>query len=148
MVTAINRHRAESPERWAKALQRAIEHGVEVFVSAVDGQRFATSATQLDTLYPVDAYSCACPAALAGDPVCQHRAALRIVLGWIALDDVSTETPATIDCGACHGCGWNYVETNGGRTFPDQITCRRCGGSGQMPVRIVRASPATSLAAD
>ena len=138
----------ETAERWAKALERAIAHGIEVFTSAVDGQRFATSATQLDTLYPVDAYTCACPAALAGDPVCQHRAALRFILGWLSLDDAPGDPAATIDCGACHGRGWWYAEAMGGRVFPEKVACPRCDGSGQMPVRLHAIAVPPALAAD
>ena len=138
------------PERWATALERALANGIEVFTSAVDGQRFATSATQLDTLYPVDAYSYACPAAMAGDPVCQHRAALRFILGWLTVpgpDDV--ETPASIPCPACAGHGWTYAEVDGGRSWPDHTPCRRCDGTGRLAV-VLRALPAVvpALAAD
>src|SRR5690349_19375552 len=115
MATPVVRNRVDSPERWQKALARALEAGIEIFVSASDGQRFATSATLLDTIYAVDAHSCACPAGAAGDPVCQHRAAVRYTLGWLTLEDRSPDTAATVDCGVCHGRGWLYYEVASGR---------------------------------
>jgi hypothetical protein len=87
-----------------------------------------------------------CEAAVAGDPVCMHRAAVRFVLGWLTLPE-PTDTAATVDCGACSGRGWSYAEAMGGRTFPDQIVCDRCKGAGQMPVRIRTLAPAPVAAA-
>lgn len=77
-----SRRRSETPERWQRALQRAIDNGIEVFQAADSGERFVTSASKLDTLHRTDGYSCSCEAALAGDPVCQHRAVVRFILGW------------------------------------------------------------------
>jgi hypothetical protein len=131
-----------------KALERAIRNGIEIFVADDDGERFATSASHVDHLHRVAAYDCTCEAALAGDPVCQHWAALRYILGWIAPDDTTTEMPATIDCAVCHGRGWSDFQTNGGRTFPEPVACRRCAGTGQMPGRIRTLAPAPALAAD
>lgn len=149
MATPVVRQRIESAERWRKALERAIANGIEIFVADDDGERFATSASHADRLHRVDAYSCTCEAALAGDPVCQHRAALRFVLGWLSLDAKPTETPATIECGACNGRGWRYVEVAGGRSFPDKIACARCASSGRMPVRLRTIAPhPAALAAD
>lgn len=74
--------RFETPERWQRALQRAIDNGLEVFSVSDTGERMVTSASKLDTLHRTDGYSCTCEAALAGDPVCQHRAVVRFVMGW------------------------------------------------------------------
>ena len=147
MVTAINRHRVASSERWQAALRRALEKNIEVFVVADTGERMATSASHLDQLHRVTADTCTCPAAVAGDPCCLHRAALRFVLGQLTLDEPE-ETPATIPCPDCVGKGWAYQEVDGGRAWPDQIPCRRCRSTGRVLVSIVRTPHAPSLAAD
>lgn len=51
--------RTETPERWAKALDRALQGSVEIFTTA-SGQRFATSTSQLDLLYRVTPETCEC----------------------------------------------------------------------------------------
>ena len=81
------------PERWAKALERAVENGLEVFAVADTGERFVTSASRLDVLHRPDGYSCTCEAAVAGDEVCQHRAVVRHLLGW--LPEPTAPAPAT-----------------------------------------------------
>jgi hypothetical protein len=146
------RAKPETPERWAKALERAIANGVEPLQIAGTGEWVVTSASKLGTVYRTDGFACECDAALHGDGVCQHRAVVRFVLGLLTLPQQEPAampmTLTTIDCGACHGRGWNYVETNGGRAFPEQVACRRCVGTGQVPVRIQTLTPAPALAAD
>lgn len=159
MVTAVTRQRIESPERWAKALQRAIAHGIDILDIAGDPGHFAVeSQSRPGVVHLVDAAGrgCTCEAATTGDPVCAHRAIVRFVAGLLTMPvapavpakGTPAETPASVECGECHGRGWHYVEVKGGRAFPDQVACRRCGGAGRMPVRIVRAPHAPSLAAD
>ena len=77
--------REESPERWQKALDRAIDQGLEVFVVNDTGERLVTSASRLDTVHRTDGYTCTCEAAMLGaDPVCQHRALVRFLFGWLS----------------------------------------------------------------
>ena len=84
MVTqAPTRPRVATPARWQAALERAIANGLEVFQVADTGERFVTSASRLDTLHRTDGYACTCEAAVAGDEVCQHRAVVRHLLGWL-----------------------------------------------------------------
>jgi hypothetical protein len=111
-----------SPARWQKALERAIAQGLEVFVVADTGERMVTSASRLDVLHRSDGEMCTCAAALAGDPVCCHRAAVRYVLGWLP----DPGAPAVVDCRACCGCGAIYSRDGGWR-------CEACGGSGRVP---------------
>src|SRR5690349_22587078 len=132
MVASINRARVETPERWAKALERALENGVEILMASDDGERFATSASRLDLLHRVDPYRCSCEAGVAGDPICMHRAALRFVLGWLMLDEPEPVETATVSCPTCGGKGWSYLEVDGGRSWPGRVECRRCAGSGQV----------------
>ena len=158
MVTAVNRHRVESPERWAKALQRAIEHGIDVLDIAGDPAHFAVeSQSRPGVVHLVDAAGrvCTCEAAVTGDPVCAHRAIVRFAAGLLAMPvalAVATKDAAStgesIECGECHDRGWHYIEAMGGRAFPDQVACRRCAGTGQMPVQIRMLASAPALAAD
>lgn len=148
MATQVVRQRVESPARWWKALERAIVNGIEPLQIAGTGEWVVTSATKVGTVYRTAGRSCECEAALAGDPVCQHRAVVRFTLGWLTIEDGAPETAATVDCAGCNGRGWNYFEIDGGRSFPGKEPCRRCDGSGQMPVRIVRHPRPAALAAD
>src|SRR5688500_10832520 len=66
---APTRRREATPERWAKALERAVANGLEVFQVADTGERLVTSASRLDTLHRSDGYGCTCEAAVAGDEV-------------------------------------------------------------------------------
>jgi hypothetical protein len=78
-ATIVNiRQKEDTPERWRRALQRALLAGLEVRQLAGSGQWIVTSASDPTTAYETDGQSCTCPAAmLGGDPVCQHRAAFR-----------------------------------------------------------------------
>ena len=125
--------RTESAARWEKALARALTAGLEVFTVADTGERMVTSASQLDTLHRTDGTACTCAAGLAGDPVCQHRAVVRFVLGW--LPEPSPAAPAVAlvalpapPCFWCNGCG----------RIPNEVelrydVCRSCRGSGIRP---------------
>ena len=102
-VAATRRPALETPDRWRRALERAIAAGLEVFVVADTGERMVTSASKADRLHRSDGYRCTCEAALAGDPVCRHRAVVRYVLGWPILAE---PTPApSRRCPLCLGEG-------------------------------------------
>lgn len=74
--------RSNNPARWAAALTRAREKGVDVRHIAGLGW-VATSGTDPDKAYRVGlGGTCECRAGQHGDPVCCHRAALRFRLGW------------------------------------------------------------------
>ena len=118
------RERRATAARWRAALDRAVAPGLEVFVVADTGERLVTSASKLDTLHRTDGRSCPCEAALAGDPVCSHRAAVRCGLGWVL-------TPG---CEACAGSGRD-PECAGHTTPTGRVVCEceACGGSGLAP---------------
>lgn len=65
-------------ERWEAALKRAHDAGVKVFELG-RGRYAVTSAHVAEKAYEVTTVPerCNCPAALGGDPVCLHRAAVR-----------------------------------------------------------------------
>ena len=123
--------RTESAARWEKALARALANGLEVFQVADTGERMVTSASQLDTLHRTDGRACTCAAGLAGDPVCQHRAVVRFVMGW--LPEPSPPTPALVPVPA-RPCFW----CNGSGRIPNDfdreyVACRACAGAGAVP---------------
>lgn len=130
----IGRPRTESPERWAKALQRAITSGLEVFTVADTGERFVTSASRLDVLHRTDGITCTCEAALSGDPCCQHRAAARFCLGWLQVE----EAPTGPTCPDCCGCG----QQDFGRYA---LPCDACAGTGRRPDHRLRDVPAVEI---
>src|SRR5689334_22463332 len=98
--------RIETPQRWHAALRRSVENGIQLLMVNDTGERFATSSKNDGALYRVDTETCSCPAGVAGDPVCLHRAALRAALGWLAPEPVApAEVTTRPACGACKGKG-------------------------------------------
>lgn len=139
-VPVVRSHRrVESAERWQNALARAIANELEVFTVADSGERMVTSASKLDTLHRTDGHSCTCEAALAGDPVCAHRAAVRFCLGWLTIPDPTPDprdNPAT-RCGWCHGNGEVWY-----RSFGESLPCEICKGTGIKPDHRLAGEPA------
>jgi len=133
-TTMIRRQRTASPARWQKALTRATANGIEAFRIAGTGEFVVTSATKLDTVYRTDGDRCECEAALGCDPVCQHRAVVRFILGW--LPEPSPPTPAApvlVPCRDCFGEGSQRMQTGSHLSDWWPVTCRACTGSGSVP---------------
>ena len=129
------RPRREATEaRWQAALARAVSNGLEAFVAADTGERFVTSASKLDTLHRCDGHQCSCDAALAGDPVCMHRAVVRSVMGW--LPEFEDAPVPTIACPECSGGGVVYVKECARSGWPHP-TCPVCAGSGESSIPIL-----------
>jgi hypothetical protein len=120
-VQSTSRGRVASEERWQAALRRALANGVEIFTVAGSAQLMATSVSRLDVLYPVSATDCGCPAARDRDPVCQHRAAARFILGL--LDDPREPQPRP-----CLWCSGRGVVPNDYQQRYDR--CVDCAGTG------------------
>lgn len=80
--------RTNSAARWRAALDRARKEGIAVRQLSASGAWVATSAADAHVAYEVSVHRCTCPAAVLGDdPVCKHRAALRVHVGVpLALD--------------------------------------------------------------
>lgn len=79
--------RQATPERWQRALERAMFAGVQVRQLQGSGQWIVTSASDPDAAYETDGVSCTCPAAmLGGDPICLHRAAYWHARGALDTD--------------------------------------------------------------
>jgi len=130
MVQATQTRRESTPERWAKAIDRALDAGLEIFTTP-DGERFVSSASQLDVIYRCDGEHCACQAALAGDPVCQHRAVVRFTLGTIPVVVVHVEELEAVRCPSCTG---GRVEEWCCGHVSGVAPCGVCGGRGRVPV--------------
>jgi hypothetical protein len=137
--TRSTRRHVDSLERWQAALQRAIDAGLEVFTAADSGERFVTSASKLDTLHRTDGRRCSCEAAVAGDPVCQHRAVVRFVMGWLPAAETQ---PEGAECMWCYGTGGT---PNGLHQRYDR--CDVCGGSGVRPNHHLHDAPAVPMVA-
>ena len=135
MVTAspVPRRRVaeESAERWQKALERAED--LRVYQCASTGALYVTSGSEDGVVYgPVSFTEWQCPAALAGDVVCKHRAKVRECFGLLERPAPAPEpTPFR---------GVNYIPgflTRMVRTDPgDSVDllgrrCPGCGGSGR-----------------
>ncbi len=76
MVTTTRRPNADTLVRWDAALKRAYGKGLRLFQHDATGQWFC-SGSDGQTVYAVGHFTCECAAALANDPVCQHRALYR-----------------------------------------------------------------------
>ena len=133
-VQTQQRTRTETAERWERALARALANGLEVFQVADTGERMVSSSSQLDTLHRTDGYACTCAAGVAGDPVCQHRAVVRFVMGW--RPEPSPAAPALLPaatparpCFWCNGCG--RIPNDSEERYD---ACGACGGTGTRPV--------------
>jgi hypothetical protein len=98
--------RQVTPERWQRALQRALFAGVEAKQLAGSGEWIVSSASRPGIAYRTDGITCDCEAAmLGGDTVCLHRAAYWDAVGVLVLDP-EPEPPASaapVICFRCHG---------------------------------------------
>jgi hypothetical protein len=117
-VSPVGRTKQASPERWQRALQRALFAGVDAKQLAGTGQWVVSSASRPGPAYRTDGIACDCEAAmLGGDPVCLHRAAYWYAVG--VLERGSEPEPpapaAPIVCFRCRGT---------------EVGCPVCGGAG------------------
>ncbi len=80
---------------WQAVLRRALEEGVDVRQLAGCGMWVAPSSRDAGTAYEETPWECACHAGQHGDPVCKHRAALWMRLGWLSIEPESA--PPAVD---------------------------------------------------
>ena len=130
--------RVNTPARWQAALKRALDERVQVRQLAGCGMWIATITSNAGTAYEVTLWESERHAGQFGDPVCKHRAALCVRLGWLAFEPGhEPEPPAVVavvvrvaetPCHSCGGHSWGYGIVEGGRM--DRMTCWVCGGSG------------------
>src|SRR5829696_6541706 len=90
-VSPVGRNRQASPERWQRALARALADHVTVRQVNANGMWVATSGTDTAMAYLLEVtgsvvHSCTCPAGQFNDPVCKHRARWYYDAGLLDLD--------------------------------------------------------------
>ena len=118
--TATRPARIATPERWAKAAERARAEGIEVRQVASTGQWVATSGTHANVAYLMEVVAgtvraCTCPAGEHGDPCCKHAAAFYLSSGLLDPEPPTPAAPApAATCPACGGRG-ERMETVGWR---------------------------------
>src|SRR5215208_7689458 len=99
MAVQMVRQRVDSPERWQKALERAMEANLAyIELIAGDGAWAVSSRQDCERGYIATTRTCTCEAGRSGDPVCCHRALVRALTGVMPVD-------APSDCPKCSGCG-------------------------------------------
>jgi hypothetical protein len=127
--------RQETPERWQKALSRAISHNL-AYMELIGGDgAFAIASTRDEEAgYIATVGSCTCPAGRGGDPVCCHRALVRALTGVMPVD-------APVNCPSCNGGGVVYYRSG------NQEPCPHCGGSGIRPDHRLHDAPAVPMVA-
>ena len=75
MEKTTARRKQATPERWKRALERAVAEGLHLYKVSGTGEVVVTSGRQHETVYATDGIACDCEAAMLGaDPVCKHRA--------------------------------------------------------------------------
>lgn len=87
--------RRSTPERWARALERARLAQVRIHRTEDEGTYAVTSASRPGIEYWSDGTYCTCDAAGNGDPVCLHRAAVRAALSLMIDPQPEPPTPAS-----------------------------------------------------
>ncbi len=119
--------RPTTPADLWRLADQARANGVRLLSEGLSGERFATSATDPNTVYRLTAYSCTCKG-FCHTGRCQHHALLLAELGW--LPDVEPITGAVdarpAACPTCHGAGWVKATTGGWLTDWVGIPCRDC----------------------
>jgi hypothetical protein len=134
MAVQMIRPRVDSPERWQKALSRALLANLS-YIELIGGDgAFAVSSTgDEEAGYIATVGSCTCPAGRGGDPVCCHRALVRVLTGVMPVD-------APDECGDCCGCGRQSFGLY-------DLPCDSCGGSGIKPDRRLAGQPSVEISA-
>jgi hypothetical protein len=105
-VSPVGRRKQASPERWQRALERALFAGVEAKQLAGSGEWIVSSGSRPGLAYRTDGITCDCEAAMLGsDPVCLHRAAYWYAVGVLELDpEPDPPAPAApVVCFRCRG---------------------------------------------
>ena len=139
MVTTapVTTARTNIAARWARAAERAANEGVRVMQLPTSGVWIATSGTDATTAYVVTETACECHAGAHGDPVCKHRAALRVQLGQlapVALAISPEPAPVAIPaapaaaapvaaCTGCLGTGWARMYRSGRLSDYTEVPC-------------------------
>lgn len=139
MALQTRRIAPESPARWFAAFERSVAAAVDLFEVAGQPGLFAvTSVSCAGTVHLTDGVTCTCHAALAGDAVCLHRAAVRAALDTLP-EGPEPPAPAPVaapaPCRLCHGTGWAKMQTGPRLSDWHSVICTcAAGGSGRRHV--------------
>ena len=143
MGTTVMGQRVESPERWQRALQRAMDANL-IYIELIggDGAWAVSSQRDCELGYVATTGTCTCEAGRSGDPVCCHRALVRVLVGMLPLDPEPTSAlipPAlsdVVDCPDCHGCGVHYSREleRLGLLYPSCVACAGSGIAADRPI--------------
>src|SRR5215213_595985 len=107
--TQARQQRQATPERWQRALRRALFAGVEAKQLSGNGEWIVSSASRPGIAYCTDGVSCDCEAAvLGGDSVCLHRAACWYGQSVLELDPEPPASAAPVICFRCRGAEAGY----------------------------------------
>jgi hypothetical protein len=132
-VSPISRPRRQaSPERWQRAVERAVAEHIEVRQINSNGMWTASSGTDPKVAYVLEIVagvvrSCSCPAGAYGDPCCKHAARYYLDAGLLD-PEPEPPAPAVAQCFHCSGCG--IQQYRGGYALP----CPTCAGTGRAPL--------------
>lgn len=103
MTITAPANRPNTAVRWMKAAERAVAEGVRVMQLPTCGVWVASSSSDAATAYVVTTDDCECHAGAHGDPVCKHRAALRLHLGLMTLPE-PVAAPVVMPARMCTDC--------------------------------------------
>ena len=102
------RNRQASPERWARAVRRAIAENIEVRQLNATGMWTASSGSDTKLAYVLEIVagvvrSCSCPAGEFGDPCCKHAARYYLDAGLLDPEPEPPAAAAPVVCFRCRG---------------------------------------------
>ncbi len=121
--------RPTTPADLWRLAEQARANGVRLLSEGLSGERFATSATDPNTVYRLTAYSCTCRG-FTHHQRCQHHALLLAELEWLPAPVEPVPAPAV--CPACGGRGIDPA-CRGHRVaagYSVLCPCDRCQGAG------------------
>lgn len=106
--TQTRKPRQASPERWARAAQRAIDECIEVRQINANGMWTASSGSDPKLAYILEIVagvvrSCSCPAGEFGDPCCKHAARYYLDAGILDPEPQPPAPAAPVVCFRCRG---------------------------------------------
>jgi hypothetical protein len=131
--------RAETLQRWRLALSWALAANVSYMeLIGGDGAWAISSARDGERGYITTTGTRTCEAGKADDPVCLHRALVRVLTGMMP---VYMEPAAAVRCPVCWGKGERWAGSGDDERNPQRfITCPECSGTGVDLDRVVRAA--------
>src|SRR4051794_36672949 len=110
----VKQPRVDSPERWEKALQRAMDANLAYMeLIAGDGAWAVSSQRDTERGYIATTQTCTCEPGRSGDPICAHRALVRVLVGMFPLPELEDAATSAEPCRYCRGRGKIWSEHYG-----------------------------------